>query len=224
MSAGAHQAVAEGSLKRLRVDAIDLFYHTVFDPDCNRRRAEGESLIQKARSSTSAFRSRSEDDSRLTPSAGHCTSERVLTVERAPSGSPADRGNRDRIRPFARWGSFLTEQSIETRNLTARFPQDPASVHPEAMKAIEPLSIYSQYANGRSDTCPDRARMVLARVVDVPIPGRPPSWRGLKEHRSAAVNSRRMISADIESAASNSGAKGLRIPRHYCDDGRDGRS
>ena len=97
------QAV-EGSLKRLKVDVIDLLYQHRVDPNVPIEDVAGavKELIQAGKvKHFGTFRGRRKDDSpRPRGPAGHRAAERILAVvEEAGAGSdPHARGTRDRLR------------------------------------------------------------------------------------------------------------------------------
>ena len=96
--------VAEASLKRLKVDAIDLFYQHRVDPDVPIEDVAGavKDLIRagKVRHFGLSEARHTNDPSRTRRPAGHCTPERVLAVvERPGSDGVTDaRGTRNWVR------------------------------------------------------------------------------------------------------------------------------
>ena len=137
--------VAEGSLKRLKVDAIDLFYQHRVDPDVPhrrcRRRGEGSDPGRQGQA-LRPFRSRrANDPPRACGPAGHGAAERILAVvASARSGGDADpRGARDRLcclQP-ARQGVPHRQDRREHELRQLRFPQPRCRAFtPEARKAI----------------------------------------------------------------------------------------
>ena len=129
--------VAEGSLKRLKVEAIDLFYQHRVDPDVPIEDVAGavKDLIQARQGQAlRPFRSRSANDpSRPRRPAGHCAPERILAVDENPrEGSDTDpRGTRDRLRSLQPSGQGLPHgqdrRKHDVRQL--RLPQHPPSLH-----------------------------------------------------------------------------------------------
>ena len=130
------QAV-EGSLKRLKVETIDLLYQHRVDPDVPIEDVAGavKELIQAGQGQAlRPFRSRRADDpSRTRGPAGHGPPERILAVVETPrSGGDTDaRGTRHRLRAVQPAGQGLPHgqdrREHDLRQL--RLPQHPPPLH-----------------------------------------------------------------------------------------------
>ena len=129
--------VAEGSLKRLKVEAIDLLYQHRVDPDVPIEDVAGavKELIQAGQGQ--ALRplrgGRADDPPRPRRPAGHRAPERILAVVAgARSGGAADaRGARHRLRPLQPAGQGLPhgQDRREHQVRQLRLPQHAPPLH-----------------------------------------------------------------------------------------------
>ena len=169
---------AEGSLKRLKIDAIDLFYQHRVDPDVPIEDVAGavKELIQRRQGQ--AFRPlrsrRADDPSRPRGPAGHGAPERILAVDARALKRKFCRPSKSSESasfPTARWARASSPaRSTRTRSSTA--PISAASLPrftPEARKANQALvDLLGRIARAQEgDARPDRARLAAgAEAVD----------------------------------------------------------
>ncbi len=176
--------VAEASLKRLKVEAIDLFYQHRVDPDVPIEDVAGavKDLIQegKVKHFGLSEAGAADDSARPRSSAGHGSPERILAVvERGRSGSAADmRGTRDRLRAVQPPGQGLSHGKDRRKHdlRQCRYPQPPPSLYAGGAESKPGghRSACQDRRRKRSDTGSDRARLAArAEAVDCAHPGQP---------------------------------------------------
>ena len=189
--------VAEASLKRLRVDAIDLFYQHRVDPDVPIEDVAGavKDLIQEGKVKHFGLSEAGVQDhsSRTRGPAGHRASERILAVdERARRAEvlPTLEELGIGFVPYSPLGKgFLTGKmdentkldSSDFRNILPRFT-------PEAMKANQALvDLLGQHRRTEEgDTCPDRTRLAAgSEAVDCTDPRHHEAASPGGEHRGS---------------------------------------
>ena len=191
------RAVAEGSLKRLRTDRIDLFYQHRVDPDVPIEDVAGAVKDLIARGQGQALRPvrgrRADDPPRACRSAGDRASERVFAVvARAGRGAPADAG---RTRASASCRSarsarvFSPARSTQTRTFDKhRLPQHRSALLPRRARPTRRWSTCSAASPREKKATP--AQIALAWLLAqkpwiVPIPGTTKLHR-LEENLAAA--------------------------------------
>ena len=216
--------VAEGSLKRLKVDAIDLLYQHRVDPDVPIEDVAGavKDLIQAGQGQAlRPFRSRRADDpSRTRSPAGHCGPERILAVvanARSRKCCRRSRNSGSASSPSARWARASsrgrstrtpTFDSSDFRNTLPRFT-------PEARKANQALvDLLGKIAERKKAT---PAQIALAWLLAqkpwiVPIPGTTKLHRLDENIGAAAVELTPDDLREIDSAASKITVQGARYP------------
>ena len=218
--------VAEGSLKRLKTEVIDLFYQHRVDPDVPIEDVAGavKDLIQAGQGEAlRPVRSRSADDPpRARRPAGHGRPERILAVVETPgSRSAADAGGtRHRLRSLQPAGQGLphrerssehtTFDSTDIRTTMPRFT-------PEARKANQAVVELLSKIAARKQATP--AQIALAWLLAqkpwiVPIPGTRKLSRLDENLGAVAVALSPDDLQEIENSATQITVQGARYPDH----------
>ena len=212
--------VAEASLKRLKVDVIDLFYQHRVDPDVPIEDVAGavKELIQegKVKHFGLSEAGRADDPPGPRRPAGHRPPERILAVVETPrSGSAADaRGTRHRLRAVQPAGQRVPHRQDRREHdlRQLRLPQHAASLHargPEgesgpgrSARQASPHRRRRRRPRSRSPGCSprspgsSRSRAPRSCIAWTRTSGRPPS------------NSRPTTSARSRPRPRNHGARG----------------
>ena len=187
--------VAEGSLKRLKIDVIDLFYQHRVDPDVPIEDVAGavKELIQRRQGQAlRPLRSRrANHPPRPCGPAGHRAPERIFAVVAgARSGSDADaRGTRHRLRSLQPAGQGLPHRQDRREHHVRqhRFPQHASRAsRRRRARRTRPWSICSATIAQRKKATP--AQIALAWLLAqkpwiVPIPGTTKAASPGGEHR-----------------------------------------
>ena len=216
--------VAEASLKRLRVDAIDLFYQHRVDPDVPIEDVAGavKDLIKEGKVKHFGLSEAgvANHPPRARRPAGHGAPERILAVvDESPKRRSCRRWKNSasascRSVPWARASSRA--RSTKTPVSTGRFPQ-----HAAALRAGEPeapirrWSICLARSRQRKKATPAQIALawLLARSRGSCRSRAPRSWHRLEENIGAAAIE---LTADdlqeIETAASKITVQGARYP------------
>ena len=214
----------EGSLKRLRVESIDLFYQHRVDPDDahRRRRGSGEGF-DSARQGEALRHVRSsgaDDSSGARRAAGDCAAKRILAVVETPgSRSIADaRGTRDRLCALQSAGQGIPDGQDYAKTLRSRAPTSGAAsraLRRTRARRIRRWSIcWARWRNGRRRH-PRRSRLpgCWHRSHGSFRSPAPRSWRGSKRtSERLRSNLLRTICEEIESAATKIEVQGARYP------------
>ena len=174
--------VAEGSLKRLKVEAIDLFYQHRVDPDVPIEDVAGavKELIQAGQGETlRPFRSRRADDPpRARGSAGHGRPERVLVVDADSLSGRSCRPSRSLASascPSARLGrAFSRARSPSNDARQHGFSQHAPSLYPGGPEGEQGAGrpAHDDRAAQEGDACADRPRVAAGpKALDRADPG-----------------------------------------------------
>ena len=216
--------VVEGSLARLKVEAIDLYYQHRVDPDVPIEDVAGavKDLIQqgKVKHFGLSEAAAAHDPTRPRRPAGHRGAERVLAVvSRAGAGDPADaRGTRHRLRPVqSAWERLPHRQDRrhhDIRQLGLPHPAFHASPRRIARPTRRSWICCSRMAQRKNATA---GQIALAWLLAqqpwiVPIPGTTKLHRLEENIKAADVELTAEDLADIESAASQITIQGARYP------------
>ena len=219
--------VAEASLKRLKVEAIDLFYQHRVDPDVPIEDVAGavKDLIQRRQGQAlRPVRSRRADDPpRTRRPAGHRAPERILAVVETPrSGSAADaRGTRNRLRPLQPAGQGLPDGQDRRKHRRSTAPTSATSSRASRRRPgrrIRPWSICSARSRhgrrrhrprSRSPGCWPRSRGSCRSRA----PRSCTAWRRTSERLPS--NSHPTISARSTAPPRRSRCKGPATPKSW---------
>jgi len=215
--------VAEASLKRLKVDAIDLFYQHRVDENVPIEDVAGavKELIQagKVKHFGLSEAGVKNHPSRPCRSAGHCPPERILAVDENPGkGSDTDsRRTRNRLRSLQPVGQgFLTgKMDAQTTFDSSDFRSTLPRFTPEALKANQALiDLLGKIGQRKKAT---QAQIALAWLLArkpwiVPIPGTTKLNRLDENIGAVAVELTPDDLRDIESAAAKITVHGARYP------------
>ena len=218
--------VAEASLKRLNIDAIDLFYQHRVDPNVPIEDVAGavKELIREGQGQAlRPFRGgRADDPPRSCGPAGHGAAERVLAVVAGAGGRGAAdaRRARHRLRSLQPAGQGIPHRQDRREHdvRPSRLPQHRSALHAGGSEG-EPGAGRSAWQASREQKKATPAQIALAWLLAqkpwiVPIPGTTKLHR-LEENIGAA--SRRTHADDlreIDSAASQIKIEGARYPEH----------
>ena len=191
-----HQQVVEGSLQRLGVDAIDLYYQHRVDPDVpdrgRRRRGQGAHRGRQGQALRPVRGGRRDDPPGARGPARHGRAERVLAVVAAARGGGAGRAARSSASascPFSPLGKgFLTgtvtastsfDAGNDIRSTIPRFTPDAL----EHNQAVVDLLASIAAAQGRHAR-PDRPGLAARpEALDRPDPRHPQAAPAGGEHR-----------------------------------------
>ena len=220
--------VADASLRRLKTDAIDLFYQHRVDPAVPIEDVAGavKELIQqgKVRHFGMSEAGGADDSPRACGAAGHGRSERVLAlVARARAGGAADvRGARNRLRAVqpARRGVPHRQDRREHQLRRHRLPQHGPALHAGSAQGESGFVDLLRSVAARKNATP--AQIALAWLLAqkpwiVPIPGTTKLHR-LEENIGAAhVELTADDLREIERGAAGIETQGARLPQAALD-------
>ena len=220
------QAV-EGSLKRLKVDVIDLLYQHRVDPNVPIEDVAGavKDLIQQGKVKHFGLSEAGVQTIRRAHAVQPLTalqSEYSLWTETPEKRSDPDpRGTRNRLRAVQPAGQGLSHgqdrRKREVRQL--RLPQHPASLHAGGAQGESGPDRSARQHRGaeEGDAGPDRARVAAGpEAVDCSHPRHHEAASSGREHRERSQsNSRPTICATSIAPPRRSRCKGLAIPKSW---------